>query len=55
LIALGPSGGDYSTDDGQTWTTLPGPGFDTFSFVPHKSIGWGSGANGSIGRLTFTK
>ena len=55
LIALGPSGGDYSTDDGQTWTTLTGPGFDTFSFVPHKSIGWGSGANGSIGRLTFAK
>ena len=55
LIALGPSGGDYSTDDGQTWTTLTGPGFDTFSFVPHKSRGWGSGANGSIGRLTCAK
>jgi len=55
LIALGPSGGDYSTDEGQTWAALPGPGFDTFSFVPRKTIGWASGANGSIGRLTFTK
>jgi photosystem II stability/assembly factor-like uncharacterized protein len=53
LVALGPSGGDYSTDDGQTWTTITGPGFDTFSFVPRSSTGWGAGANGAIGRLEF--
>jgi photosystem II stability/assembly factor-like uncharacterized protein len=53
LIALGPSGGDYSTDDGQTWKQIDGPGFDTFSFGPRKSIGWGAGANGRIGKLTF--
>ncbi|HEY6660156.1 MAG TPA: hypothetical protein VI031_03405, partial [Pyrinomonadaceae bacterium] len=51
LVALGPSGGDYSTDDGQTWTTMTGRGFDTLSFVSHKSTGWGAGANGAIGRL----
>jgi photosystem II stability/assembly factor-like uncharacterized protein len=55
LVAIGPSGGDYSTDDGQTWKPIDGPGFDTFSFVPRKSIGWGAGANGSIGRLEFRK
>jgi photosystem II stability/assembly factor-like uncharacterized protein len=53
LVALGPSGGDYSTDDGRTWTTITGPGFDTLSFVSRKSIGWGTGANGAIGRLEF--
>ena len=53
LVALGPSGGDYSTDDGRTWTALTGPGFDTFSFAPGKQIGWGAGANGKIGRLDF--
>ena len=53
LIALGPSGGDYSTDDGQTWTPITGPGFDTFSFVPSKQIGWGAGDKGKIGRLVF--
>ena len=53
LVALGPSGGDYSTDDGQTWTAITGPGFDTFSFVPRKSTGWGAGANGAIGKLEF--
>ena len=55
IIALGPSGGDYSLDDGQTWTKLDGPGFDTFSFAPRKQIGWGAGANGSIGKLAFEK
>jgi len=53
LIALGPSGGDYSSDDGQTWTPLAGPGVDTFSFAPHQEFGWGAGAGGAIGRLTI--
>ena len=53
LIALGPSGGDYSTDDGQTWKPIDGQGFDTFSFIPRKSTGWGAGANGSIGHLVY--
>jgi len=54
LIAIGPSGGDYSTDDGRTWTAINGPGFDTFSFAPRKQTGWGAGAKGSIGKLTFS-
>ena len=55
LVAIGPSGSDYSTDDGRTWTTINGPGFDTFSFAPGKQTGWGAGAKGAIGKLTFTK
>ena len=53
LIAIGPSGGDYSTDDGRSWKPIEGPGFDTFSFVGGKAIGWGAGVKGSLGRLTF--
>jgi photosystem II stability/assembly factor-like uncharacterized protein len=53
LVALGPAGGDYSTDDGHTWTPITGPGFDTFSFAPQEKFGWGSGARGAIGRLTI--
>lgn len=53
LVALGPSGGDNSTDDGQTWNPIDGPGFDTFSFVPGKSVGWGAGNNGAIGQLSL--
>ena len=53
LIALGPAGGDYSLDDGQTWKPIDGPGFDTFSFAPGKQVGWGAGAEGKLGKLTF--
>jgi photosystem II stability/assembly factor-like uncharacterized protein len=55
LVALGPSGGDYSTDDGKTWTALTGPGFDTLSFVRGKRIGWAAGNKGIIGRLAMPK
>jgi photosystem II stability/assembly factor-like uncharacterized protein len=54
LIALGPSGGDYSLDDGRTWQPIDGPGFDTFSFVRGKQLGWGAGAEGKLGKLTFS-
>lgn len=53
LVAIGPSGGDYSLDDGQTWKPIEGRGFDTFSFVPRKNIGWGTGAEGALGKLVF--
>jgi photosystem II stability/assembly factor-like uncharacterized protein len=53
LVALGPSGGDYSLDDGQTWSPIEGRGFDTASFAPRTSIGFAAGANGRIGKLVF--
>ncbi len=53
LVALGPSGADYSTDDGHTWMPLEGPGFDTLSFVRGTGVGWAAGASGSLGKLTF--
>lgn len=57
LVAVGPSGADYSTDDGLTWKQLEGPGFDTLGFVRGRikglPIGWAAGAGGSIGKLMF--
>ncbi len=57
LVAVGPSGVDYSTDDGLTWKQLAGPGFDTLSFVRARvrgwPIGWATGSSGSIGKLVF--
>jgi photosystem II stability/assembly factor-like uncharacterized protein len=57
LVAVGPSGADYSTDDGLTWKPLEGPGFDTLSFVRAPGsgwpTGWAAGAGGTIGKLIF--
>ncbi|MCM3874437.1 MAG: YCF48-related protein [Pyrinomonadaceae bacterium] len=57
LIAVGPSGADYSTDDGLTWQQLEGQGYDTLSFVRERvhgwPVGWAAGASGSIGKLLF--
>ncbi|HKB64232.1 MAG TPA: hypothetical protein VKC61_00135 [Pyrinomonadaceae bacterium] len=55
LVAVGPSGADYSTDDGRTWNIIPGQGFDTLSFAPRQPIAHASGARGSIGKLVFAK
>ncbi len=53
LVAIGPSGADYSTDDGLTWKALAGPGFDTLSFARGRPIAYAAGARGSIGKLIF--
>ncbi len=53
LLAVGPSGADYSVDDGRTWIQLDGPGFDTLSFVRNERVAWAAGARGSLGRLLF--
>jgi photosystem II stability/assembly factor-like uncharacterized protein len=58
LVAVGPAGTDYSTDDGRTWTALQGPGFDTLSFargdgVRDRPTAFAAGARGSIGKLTL--
>ena len=52
-IAVGPSGGDYSLDDGGTWQRIEGPGYDAFSFAPSGRFGWGVGEGGRIGRLQW--
>lgn len=59
LVAVGPSGADYSTDDGRSWVPIAGPGFDTLRFVRGlsgtSSVGFAAGLNGRIGRLSFPK
>lgn len=51
VIALGPSGADWSPDGGRTWRAIPGPGFHAFSISPSGRMGWGVGENGAVGRL----
>ena len=51
-LAVGPLGSDHSTDDGKTWTAIPGPGFHAFGFSRSGRAGWGVGERGSIGKLS---
>jgi photosystem II stability/assembly factor-like uncharacterized protein len=58
LVAVGPSGADFSTDDGRSWRPIepapgsgPGGGFHTFSISPSAQVGWGAGEKGRIARL----
>jgi photosystem II stability/assembly factor-like uncharacterized protein len=56
-IAVGPSGADWSADDGRTWTPMPAEGFDALSFAPPGPgasviTGWASGDGGRIAKLT---
>lgn len=55
VLAVGPSGADWSTDDGRSWAAVPligtPAGFDTLSFAPETGFGWASGAGGRISRV----
>jgi photosystem II stability/assembly factor-like uncharacterized protein len=59
LVAVGPSGADYSSDDGRTWVPISGSGYDTLSMVPglrsSSSVGFAAGLGGRIGKLSFSK
>jgi len=48
LVAVGPSGSDYSTDNGESWRSLGAEGFHTASFA--SGAGWAAGENGRIAR-----
>lgn len=63
MLALGPTGADWSGDDGRSWTpvVLSAPagvpiGFDAFSFAPAGAFpsGWAGGSGGRISRLTLS-
>jgi photosystem II stability/assembly factor-like uncharacterized protein len=51
MIAVGPSGADWSSDDGRTWTRLEAAGFDTLSVAPGGTVAWAAGQDGRIAKL----
>lgn len=53
LIAVGPSGSDWSTDDGQSWRPAGGDGYDALSLAPRGDVGWAVGSKGRIARVTI--
>ncbi len=51
-VATGPPGGDVSTDDGKTWSTLvDAQGLHTFAFAQQGKSGWGAGEHGRVVRF----
>ncbi|MDT7779346.1 MAG: hypothetical protein QOC99_1858 [Acidobacteriota bacterium] len=53
LIAVGPSGSDYSTDGGRTWTAIGAEGFHSVSITKRGDAAWAVGEGGRIARLDF--
>ncbi len=52
-VAAGPTGADWSTDGGRSWTMVNGPGFDTLGFAKGTRTAWAAGASGHISKLTI--
>lgn len=53
MLAVGPSGSDYSTDRGHTWHPIDTVGYHTLQFAPEQRVGWGAGSDGRIVKFTF--
>ncbi len=52
FITVGPSGSEYSSDRGQSWQSIEGPGFHTLSIgVGGLDAVWAAGREGRIGKL----
>jgi photosystem II stability/assembly factor-like uncharacterized protein len=53
-LTVGPSGSDFSLDDGRTWSPIPGPaGWHSLGVSPSGRCAWAVGKGGLIGRLRF--
>jgi photosystem II stability/assembly factor-like uncharacterized protein len=55
LLAVGPTGADWSDDDGRTWQPAGGDGYDAFSVAPSGTVGWATGAGGRIARVGLAR
>ncbi|HJQ30890.1 MAG TPA: hypothetical protein VJ866_01850 [Pyrinomonadaceae bacterium] len=51
LVAVGPSGSDFSVDGGRTWKTLGAEGFHAVSVAPRGDAAWAVGEDGRVARL----
>lgn len=50
LVAVGPSGSDFSNNGGATWIPIGQTGFHAFSFSKKGQTGWAVGDNGRIAK-----
>ncbi len=49
IVAVGPSGSDYSTDGGASWVSLGKEGYHAISFA-QSTAGWAVGEGGRIAK-----
>jgi photosystem II stability/assembly factor-like uncharacterized protein len=54
LVAVGPSGSDFSVNGGKTWRILGTEGFHSLSFATNSNAGWAVGEGGRIFKYTGT-
>jgi hypothetical protein len=54
LIAVGPTGSDFSMSGGKSWRILGEEGFHSVSFAKNSGAGWAVGENGRIAKYTGT-
>lgn len=53
MVATGPGGTVWSTDEGESWSTLPGvTGFWAVAFAS-RDAGWAVGTEGRILKISF--
>ena len=53
LLAVGPSGSDYSPDLGKTWHPADTVGYHAVQLAPNRRVGWASGSGGRVVRITW--
>ena len=52
LFAVGPSGSEYSTDGGNSWTSFGTGGYHSADFAGPKNAGWAVGERGVIAKYS---
>jgi len=50
MLAVGPSGSDYSLDNGASWVSIEGGGYHALSFARGTDSGWAAGEGGRIAK-----
>jgi photosystem II stability/assembly factor-like uncharacterized protein len=54
LVAVGTSGADLSIDGGRSWRKLGSEGFHTVRFAPSGKVGWATGSEGRIAKISVS-
>lgn len=50
VVAVGPTGSDFSVNGGESWRILDDEGFHSVSFAPNANAGWAVGEGGRISK-----